>query len=167
MLSDLHVPAPLFHNLIIMPTYRDTSTSLALSSRNAYLSRDEKPWATVLVDALLEGKQRWVEMRGSENGVVEVKGVLDAARRSVQNVIERSRTQERGDGVEIRLIYIAMNDPEELFDLEAGEGQTGWVEKGRGAILSGAVMLGKTRLIDNLVFDYELNPSPPRLEQAE
>lgn len=161
MLQDLHVPAPLAHNLVIMPTYRDTTSSLALSSRNAYLSEAERPYATVLVDALQAGQRTFDQMRlESSDGAVDVARVLQVARDSVERVIDevRNRAETGRDGVEIRLIYIAMNDPDELLNLEE-QGATPKVDKGKGAILSGAVMLGKTRLIDNLVFDYELNPS--------
>lgn len=151
MLSDLHVPAPLAQNLIIMPTHRDTTSSLALSSRNAYLRDEERPYATVLIDALRAGERVFDEMRRQGDGTVDVQRVLKAARDAVHDVERRAE-----DGVHVQLIYIAMNDPEELYDLEA-EGR-GRVDKGKGAILSGAVLLGKTRLIDNLVFEYELNP---------
>ena len=46
-------------------------------------------------------------------------------------------------------MYVGLNDPVELGVLEG--------EVRGGAVLSGAVMLGRTRLIDNLVFDFELN----------
>lgn len=75
--------------------------------------------------------------------------VLDAARVSVESVARKAKEEE---GVEVKLMYFALNDPVELGDLE------GVVEVGKGAVLSGAVMLGRTRLIDNLVFDFELNP---------
>jgi pantoate--beta-alanine ligase len=151
MLTDLHVPAPLASNLVIIPTYRDTVSELALSSRNAYLRAEERPWATVLIDALHMGQQVWDEQRAT--GDVNVNDVLEAARESVRAVEQKA--QAEGKGVEVRLIYVAMNDPEELWDLEKAESAT--VPRGKGAVLSGAVMLGRTRLIDNLVFDYPLN----------
>jgi pantoate--beta-alanine ligase len=153
MLLDLHVPAPLYNNLVIIPTYRDPTSSLALSSRNAYLRSEERPWATVLIDALKAGQQVWDDMRGQGTGEVDVAAVLATARQWVKKVEEDVKTE--GKEVEVKLVYITMNDPEELHDVEK-EG-TGKVGKGVGAILSGAVMLGRTRLIDNLVFDCPLN----------
>lgn len=149
---DLHVPHPLSHNLFILPTYRDNNSHLALSSRNAYLSDAERPWATVLVDALDKAKASWDLQRGEGDGKVSVERVLKAAEEHVRQVEHLSRAE--GEGVEVKLLYFAMNDPEELYDL------MGEVKRGRGAVLSGAVMLGRTRLIDNLVFDFELNSTP-------
>jgi pantoate--beta-alanine ligase len=86
-----------------------------------------------------------------------VEKVLRTAEEHVRQIEHLSRAA--GEGVEVKLLYFALNDPEELHDLE------GVVEKGRGAVLSGAVMLGRTRLIDNLVFDFDLNPKPSEEEQ--
>lgn len=152
MLLDLHVPFPLSHNLVILPTFRDRSSHLALSSRNAYLAADERTWATVLVDALEKGQSEWERQRAEGQGAVSVGDVVRVAEAHVRQV-EREALDE-GKGVEVRLLYIALNDPDELHDLDQAES----VPRGRGAILSGAVMLGRTRLIDNIVFDYDLNP---------
>ncbi|BGP43269.1 pantoate-beta-alanine ligase [Rhodotorula kratochvilovae] len=153
LLLDLHVPAPLFHNLVILPTLRDESSHLALSSRNAYLAPAERTWATVLVDALDAARAVWDAQRASASGAVQVADVLSAASTHVARVAQAA-AEERA-GVRINPLYFALNDPAELHDL------SGQVEKGQEAVLSGAVMLGKTRLIDNLVFDYELNPPAP------
>lgn len=118
MLADLHVPAPLASNLVIIPTYRDSVSELALSSRNAYLRAEERPWAAVLIDALNKGQQVWDEQRAK--GEVTVQDVLEAARESVRAV--EKKAPEDGKGVEVRLIYVALNDPEELWDLEKAEG---------------------------------------------
>lgn len=107
-------------------------------------------FSTVLIDALRASEIVWNRSRNSVEGVVVVKEVLDAAKTNIQAIINRAKN----DGVEIKLLYVLLNDPVDLGDLELGEGR---VERGRGAVLSGAVMLGKTRLIDNLVFDFELN----------
>lgn len=157
MCLDLHVPAPLPHNLVIVPTHRDPATSLALSSRNAYLSEAEMEYATVLIDALRAGQAVFEAQRaGAGGGGVRVAEVLEAARGWVKRVEEETRGVE---GVEVRLVYVSLNDAGELWDLEEGEhkAEGGVVEGGRGVVLSGAVMLGRTRLIDNLVFGVDLN----------
>lgn len=150
MLLDLHVPNPTYNNLVILPTHRDPASHLALSSRNAYLLPEERPWATVLIDALDKSRKEWDRQRAEGDGEVYVRKVIAVAEEYVRSV-ERQAEAE-GKGVQIRLLYIAMNDPDELHDLRDK------VEKGKGAIVSGAVMLGKTRLIDNIVFEYDLNP---------
>ncbi|GAA5891643.1 hypothetical protein JCM8208_007355 [Rhodotorula glutinis] len=156
MLVDLHVPAPLAHNLVILPTFRDRTSSLALSSRNAYLSERERPYATVLVDALREGERVWAEQRKRGEGDVCVEDVLDAARAHVDAVIasaaSSSSSPSAAEPVLISPLYFSLNDPVSLSDL------SGTLPRGNGAILSGAVLLGKTRLIDNLVFEFVLNP---------
>ncbi|KAM0748126.1 Pantoate-beta-alanine ligase [Meredithblackwellia eburnea MCA 4105] len=170
MLSDLHMTAPTPSNLVILPTYRASSTStstplpaspstdsaalpdpgLALSSRNAYLSVEEMRFSKVLIDALSAAREVWNSQRSgsSGGGDVVVKDVLNAARDSVKAVEEEAKKA----GVNVKGMYFQLNDPEELWDLE----DKGKIEKGKGAILSGAVMLGRTRLIDNIVFEYEL-----------
>ncbi|KAK4046960.1 pantoate-beta-alanine ligase [Microbotryomycetes sp. JL221] len=160
MLTDLHVSNPLSENLIILPTHRDSNTNLALSSRNAYLKQEERIWSTVLIDALKLGQQEFERMRLLNQGEVDVARVLQVARNHVIE-IER-RVKDESNDVSVQLLYINMNDPQELYDLEQQQHDDhqetrAVVKKGKGAILSGAVMLGKTRLIDNLVFDYELN----------
>ncbi|GAA5906090.1 hypothetical protein JCM5296_001043 [Sporobolomyces johnsonii] len=158
MLLDLHVAHPLFSNMIIVPTYRDPVSHLALSSRNAYLTPDERRWATVLVDALHAARAEWDRQRGGDgDGEVTVDDVILAAEKHVMATADAAAAA--GTGVSIKLLYIAMNDPDELADLSYNRGGEGRVPKGRGAILSGAVMLGKTRLIDNFVLgEFELNP---------
>ncbi|GAA5942977.1 pantoate--beta-alanine ligase PAN6 [Sporobolomyces koalae] len=146
---DLHVPHPTPENLVIVPTFRNPKTHLALSSRNAYLSKAEFEYSTVLVDALRAAEAEWDLECSQHNGRVSVDKVIRKAEDHVRSV----EAQVQGvEGVEVKLLYIALNDPEELGDLE------GYAEKGKGALLSGAVMLGKTRLIDNFVLgDFNLN----------
>ena len=84
MLLDLHVPFPLAHNLVILPTYRDQRSHLALSSRNAYLAENEREYATVLVDALEAAEREWKRQRGDgEKGQVRVGDVLRIAEEHV------------------------------------------------------------------------------------
>lgn len=149
MLYDLHLSEPFPSNLIIHPTHRNLETGLALSSRNAYLKPEELPFASVLVDALRASETIWNSQRLEGTGEVNVEEVLNAA----IDLVKKVEIEAEEKGVEVKLMYVTLNDPEELSNLE------GKVGRGKGAVLSGAVMLGRTRLIDNFVFDFELNQS--------
>jgi pantoate--beta-alanine ligase len=63
-------------------------------------------------------------------------------------VLEAAKREGEKHGVEVRVDYIEMNDPD-TFDI-LGDGE---VQRSDGApvILSGAVWFGRTRLIDNLI----------------
>jgi pantoate--beta-alanine ligase len=144
MVSDLHFahpPSPL--HLKIVPTVRDHD-KLALSSRNAYLSPAERRHAPMLYQALLAAKARVEEELAVRASVSEV-DVLAAA---TQALTEHT-SGALADGVKVELDYIKINDPLTLRPMtEIGRGQA--------AVLSGAVKIGSTRLIDNLLFNVEL-----------
>ncbi|CAE6417011.1 unnamed protein product [Rhizoctonia solani] len=112
---------------------------LALSSRNAYLQGGEKGVAGTLRGALKEVEKAWYAgMSRSE--------ALAVGKRYVDEVV-----QTNADKVEMKLDYIEMNDPRTFEPLgeevKNGEG----VGKGPGVILSGALWVGRTRLIDNVL----------------
>ena len=108
--------------VIGLPTVREPD-GLAMSSRNAYLSPEERQAALVLSRALELGRR-----------MVEVDGVHDAAavRRAAEELI-RAEPRARSD-------YVSVSDPETLEEL---------CEIGRPALLLLAVRIGATRLIDN------------------
>jgi len=128
-------PTP--ENLHIVPTYRTAPDNLALSSRNAYLNEAERAVAGTLFAALKKGEEAWREGLGR-------KGCLERALAHVQNVKE---TRCDPDGINMQLDYIEMNDPEsfEIVDRATQESD------GRPVILSGALWVGRTRLIDNII----------------
>ncbi len=103
-----------------MPIVRE-SDGLALSSRNAYLSKDERARALGLSRALRAAAQ----MR--ENGELRSAKLLDAARAEL-------------DAVQARVDYLAIVDSETLEPLDTAEGP---------ARILVAAFVGKTRLIDN------------------
>lgn len=150
--TDLHLVHPTPHSLIIHPTHRDATTGLALSSRNAYLTDSERKWSSVLIDALRLAEAQWIQLRGTlcDGDIQDVESqVLEVAKEQVRQIGLRAQEE---DGVKLELLYILVNDPAEL-----GEIKTVNKGKGAGAVLSGAVLLGKTRLIDNLVLEFALN----------
>lgn len=112
------------------PTVRDVD-GLALSSRNAYLSADERDHALALPEALEAAAQAvaWGERSGE---------ALD--------FIMREAAATRAPGA-LTLDYAAIVDPDTLEPLAT-------VDRPARAIIAGRV--GKTRLIDNC----QLNPPP-------
>jgi pantoate--beta-alanine ligase len=108
--------------IVGVPTVRDED-GLALSSRNALLSEDERARAVALPDALSEAAEA---IRSGES----VGATLDAA---------RSRLTDAGLS---QVDYVALVDAETLEPLSArGNGE---------ARLIAAATIGTTRLIDNL-----------------
>ena len=120
MVKDLNFPV----EIVVCPIVREPD-GLAMSSRNVYLSPDERQAATVLFRSLSAAK---------------------AAYDSGQRQAEKLRTVVReiiaGEPL-ARLQYISCADYDTLEELEMVSGK---------ALLSMAVYFGKTRLIDNFVF---------------
>ncbi|KAJ8474445.1 hypothetical protein ONZ51_g7216 [Trametes cubensis] len=142
MTRDLLLSHPEPQNLFIVPTARDPNTSLALSSRNAYLTSYERDnVAPALYAALQAGKAAW------EGNVTKAECIEHA-----QAVIENKK-RELGDSVDLRLDYIEMNDPESFDVVQDPVTRRQWegTVAGKPVILSGAMWVGKTRLIDNVI----------------
>ncbi|KAF8671961.1 Pantoate-beta-alanine ligase [Rhizoctonia solani] len=123
----------------VVETVRGTQ-ELALSSRNAYLQGKEKEVAGTLRGALKAVEKAWYAgMSRSE--------ALAAGRQYVDEVVQANAGQ-----VEMKLDYIEMNDPHTFEplgeDVNSGAAASG---KGPGVILSGALWVGRTRLIDNVL----------------
>ncbi|KEP48681.1 pantoate-beta-alanine ligase [Rhizoctonia solani 123E] len=114
-------------------------SGLALSSRNAFLKPGEREVAGTLKSALKEVEKAWYDgMSRSE--------ALAVGKQYVDGVVEANAGK-----VDMKLDYIEMNDPhtfEPLGEQVKGGSAAG---KGPGVILSGALWVGKTRLIDNVL----------------
>ncbi len=115
MVYDLDYPV----DVVGVPTVREDD-GLALSSRNAYLSAEERQHALALSRALQAGAA------AADEGP-------DAVRRAAQQVVD-----DAGDAV--RLDYLELVDP---FDLDA-------LTDGGPGLLAIAAWVGTTRLIDNV-----------------
>ncbi|KAJ7623155.1 Pantoate-beta-alanine ligase, partial [Roridomyces roridus] len=126
---DLLLSHPDPAHLHIVPTARDPSDNLALSSRNAYLSAEGRSVAPTLYRALKVAEQSWNE--GLPKSVC-----LERAQALVQEVAGQ-----------VRLDYIEFNDSESLEPLADSRCR----EDDSPVLLSGAMFVGKTRLIDNIV----------------
>ena len=119
--ADLNLGA----EIVVVPTVRDTD-GLALSSRNVYLSDDERTSALVLHRSLRLAERLWVD------GVRGAGGI----RASMRELIE----SEPG----VRIDYVSIADSESLDELDFVEPP---------ALVSVAARVGKTRLIDNTVLE--------------
>ena len=110
--------------VVVLPTARAES-GLALSSRNNYLDEKERRAATVLYRGLSSAAAEYDN--GERNGA----RLADA----VKSTIDKEPLA--------RIDYVSVNDAETLDQLdELGD---------RPALISMAVFVGKTRLIDNIV----------------
>jgi pantoate--beta-alanine ligase len=121
MLRDLDWPV----EMRIAPTVRDAD-GLALSSRNAYLTAEERREAPLLHAAL--GAAR----RAVEAGERRAAAALEAARA----VLATGRL--------LRIDYLELVETEGLRPLEKIEGEV---------LIALAAFLGTTRLIDNVILD--------------
>jgi pantoate--beta-alanine ligase len=109
--------------LIVCPTVREED-GLALSSRNAYLKPEERKAAAVLYRALCAAKSKHDE--GERNA--------EALRAAMCSVLDSEPLADAQ--------YVSAADPETLGELEKIE---------NGVLLSLAVEIGQTRLIDNFL----------------
>ena len=122
MIRDLNLPT----SIVVAPTVREAD-GLALSSRNTYLSAEQRATAPVLYRALETARQRYAA--GERAG--------EALRQTIRAVLASAPL--------VSLEYVSVADPLTLREL---------VAVGRdGALLSLAARLGSVRLIDNLLLE--------------
>ncbi|MBN2368988.1 MAG: pantoate--beta-alanine ligase [Vicinamibacteria bacterium] len=117
MIRDLHHPAV----IVACPTVREAD-GLAMSSRNTYLSPEERRAATVLHRALSAARDRWTN------------GERDAAelRRVMRETLDSEPLA--------RIDYVSVADPDTMRETDVAAS---------GALISLAVKIGDTHLIDN------------------
>ena len=120
LVRDLSIPV----EIVGVPTQRDAD-GLALSSRNAYLSEEERTAARTLPRALGEAAQ----------------AIADGA--PVAEALEKARARLEGAGFD-PIDYVELRDAETLAPMAALD---------RPARLLAAAHMGRTRLIDNLPVD--------------
>jgi pantoate--beta-alanine ligase len=112
-------------------TIRETD-GLAMSSRNTYLSENQRISALALNQSLQKAQEL------VENGQKDTFGIIDTAARMI-----RSHRETEID-------YIAICDPETLDDMETID---------RPARMALAVKVGKARLIDNILLKPKVSES--------
>jgi pantoate--beta-alanine ligase len=109
--------------IVICPTLREAD-GLAMSSRNAYLDADERRAAVVLYRALSSAKL-----------------AFDNHERNAENLRQIIKEKISAEPL-ARLQYVSCADDDTLTELEVINDR---------ALLSLAVFIGKTRLIDNMI----------------
>ncbi|KAI5120430.1 hypothetical protein M0805_009892 [Coniferiporia weirii] len=141
MASDLLLAHPTPQTLHIVPTARSAlpeDAGLALSSRNAYLKPEERVYASLLYRALRFGEKAWNAGKSKESVI-----------RAAMTSLESGRLSAKAAGVKIGIDYVDMNDTT-TFDI-VGNAETKRSKKDEAVVLSGAIWVGKTRLIDNVL----------------
>lgn len=118
MVKDLNLEVEIKGFLIVRDKY-----GLALSSRNSYLSSDEKERAFSVSKALSEIKKEF------DKGIRDTKTIIEAGEKTLREV-----------GI-TNIEYLEICDPETLKRKELAEG---------GDLVAVAVRLGGARLIDNI-----------------
>ena len=109
--------------IIVLPTVRE-SDGLAMSSRNVYLNPQERQAAAVLYKALTMAQGLWE--KGEKNA--------ESLRQEMASLISKEPLA--------KIDYVSIADAETLEELSQID---------RPALVSLAVRIGKTRLIDNIV----------------
>ena len=112
--------------VLMVPTVRD-SDGLALSSRNAYLTEEQRRAAPVVYRALQLAQRLWQE------GITDGSWIRSETRRVLES-----------EGLIERIDYVSVANAETLEELD--------IVKGR-VMVSVAVQLGKPRLIDNIILE--------------
>lgn len=121
MVKDLNIPL----QLIAFPTVREHD-GLAMSSRNSYLSSEERKQAPILYSALQEGAIL-ITKNETNPDVIKTK------------IIDRISKESRG-----KIEYVEVRNAHNLGQLERIEGTV---------VISLAVQFGSTRLIDNIIVE--------------
>ena len=121
LVRDLNFPC----EIVVEPTVRE-SDGLAMSSRNVFLTPEQRGQASVLFKALTAAKARFMD---GEREAVALRSVVEGALVEVPSAI---------------IDYISVADSTDLKELN-------YID--RAALLSLAVRIGSVRLLDNLLLE--------------
>lgn len=118
MVTDLNMNL----EVIVLPTVREKD-GLAMSSRNVYLSPEERRAATILFKALTSAQE-----------------LYNSGETNAEYIRQQMTTLITGEPL-AKIDYVSIADPDTLEELSTID---------RPALVSLAVKIGKTRLIDNI-----------------
>lgn len=121
MVADLNMPL----EIVVCPTVRESS-GLAVSSRNQYLTEQEKKDAAYIYKSLEEGRKL------IESGITDCAEIA-AKMRDILNKVP-----------DINIEYVSIADAETLQPVDSITGKV---------LIAVAVKIGSTRLIDNILLD--------------
>jgi pantoate--beta-alanine ligase len=113
--------------IVVMPTVREPG-GLAMSSRNAYLSPDERERALALSRSLQA-----------------VEAAVAGGERSTESALRAARAELESAGIEPE--YLEARDADDLTPAESFDG--------RPVLVAVAARVGRARLIDNVVIDTD------------
>ena len=126
MVEDLNLET----ELVTVSTVRD-SDGLALSSRNALLTDEERSAARVISQALFAAREMW------ESGVKDA----DCLKQHARDIIA-------GEPLVTQIDYVSLADGRTIEELKIVQGR---------AMLSTAVKIGSVRLIDNVILETRMD----------
>ena len=129
MVQDLNMPV----RVHVCESIREED-GLAMSSRNAYLSSEERAAAPVLFTALQSGKELLLQLGESDINAVYSEYVRMEIRRHLLS-----------EPLVSHIEYISIADPSDMTESEEYKGHE------YGAVISAAIKIGHTRLIDNVL----------------
>lgn len=132
MLKDLWMRT----ELRIVPTAREAGTGLAMSSRNSYLTEEQRKRAGVVYAALCLGQRRFEE--GERDAETIRKVVHDAMQTEVDKWDKRKQSEFIED-------YVSVCGRWDMREID------GAIEMGQSTVLCVGVRLAATRLVDNVV----------------
>ena len=121
MVRDLNFPV----QIVVSPIVREPD-GLAMSSRNAYLSPEERKRALVLHRSLMK-----------------VRKLIEQGERSTAKLVDSGRAEFAAEPL-VRLDYFEVVNPDTLDPIQ---------ETCEGALIAVAAYVGSTRLIDNLLIE--------------
>ena len=126
-----------------------------------YLSEAERQWAPTLWKALRVGRQTWEDLMKPDDQSAfvahspVVKGVREKVTNSATAIIHDAVGAAEKEGVNIRPDYIQLNWSDTLEPVEDVDKDAVLSKGTRAVIISGAMWVGRTRLIDNIVLGRE------------